>query len=545
MIHTMLLCTAFALCTAAPDDYLIAEVDALLDELGADDAPGLVVGIRLDDEVVYRRAIGLADVERGTANSTGTLFYIGSVAKQFTAACIARLLVEGKLSPDDDVRDLLPALADLPAAVSVSQLVQHRSGLRDLYEVCMIAGLPLSSIATNQSAVELIARQSGMNFEPGSDFGYSNSGYVLLAELVERVSGQTLDRYARKVLFDPAGMNSAAYRATAGAPPQGSARGHRPDDHGFRVVPRESGVVGPGGLFASVDDLLSWSSFLDEGLAAGDPLCELLHEPPRLTADARRDPRFADYSFGLMLDTHRELRRAQHAGGYPGWSSQIVRYPEERAAIVVLANSSGIDAAGLAKRIADIILRDRLGPAAALDEERRTGAEDRQLADGFYFNREHGSLWFIGGEGRFAKTSGLRFELAHEEGVAHSRTTAHPVELRLDPEGALLVSIAVAPPRRHRPLSMLDPAAGVQEFTGTFACLDADGAITFDSSGGRLILEQTGPGSGQPPFAALEGDLFCNDAGIVIEFERDAGGEIVGCEISSDRARRVRFLREE
>ena len=180
-----------------------AQVDALFAQWDKGDSPGCAVAVARNGEVLHFGAYGVRDVDTGEPISRDSAFYIASSSKQFTAACIAHLAQAGKLSLDDDLRKHVPELPDYGETITLRHLLNHRSGLRDFLELMVLAGWDLDAANGEKEALELICRQKEINFSPGSDFGYSNTGYFLLAEIVRRVSGSSLREYAEENLFMP------------------------------------------------------------------------------------------------------------------------------------------------------------------------------------------------------------------------------------------------------------------------------------------------------------------------------------------------------
>jgi CubicO group peptidase (beta-lactamase class C family) len=193
-------------------DSRSAQVDQLLAQWNGSDTPGAAVAVAREGEVLHIGTYGVRDVGTGEPITRDTAFYIASTSKQFTAACIAHLAQSGELSLDDDVRKYVPELPDYGDTITVRHLLTHRSGLRDFLELMIFAGWDMDAEHDEQRALALICRQKELNFRPGSDFGYSNSGYFLLSEIVHRVSGSSLREYAEEKVFAPLGMNHSAFK---------------------------------------------------------------------------------------------------------------------------------------------------------------------------------------------------------------------------------------------------------------------------------------------------------------------------------------------
>lgn len=342
------------------DAPVAAAIDRLMAPWSAADGPGCAVAVARDGEQVFAKGYGLADVANGVPITPATVFPIGSNSKQFTAMSILLLAEDGRLSLDDDIRKFLPELPVQEPPVRVCHLLHHTGGIRDYQALRYLSGLNVKPLQIDD-VYGLMTRQRELDFPPGTQFSYSNGGYVLLRLIVERVAAKPLDRFAAERIFAPLDMTHTLW-----------------SEDWERVVPRRASVyegsrqsglrqknqpplMGSGGIFTTVGDFLLWDentyhNRLGRGL-------------PRLVEDWRRPGRLDDgspigYGAGIFVDTYHGRPIEWHAGTGPGYVGDVLRFPREHLAIVAFCNGV-IDSRDLTRKIADLVLPPAATQAAA------------------------------------------------------------------------------------------------------------------------------------------------------------------------------------
>jgi len=346
---------------------LDARIDPLFEPWTHSDTPGCALSITQDGVSVLERAYGLADLEQGVAIRTSTVFNVGSMSKQFTAAAILLLQEEGKLSLDDDVRRYIPELPAYGTPITLRQLAHHTSGLRDLPELLAYSGWNWVDDVPLARVLELLARQKRLNFAPGSAYSYSNSGYILLGEVVHRVSGQSLGAFSQQHIFEPLGMLHSRFYDHRSLIVPGRAAGYlKRDEGGYGAWRPTYEIVGDGGLLTTLQDLAVWERNLLQPRLGRDPrqLAAALMQPGTLN-----DGTPIEYGLALVSGDYRGLPTISHGGAVPGYKAFMLRFPEQGAAIHVLCNAGDIPVRALAKSVADAYLDGRFprGPDAAPD----------------------------------------------------------------------------------------------------------------------------------------------------------------------------------
>lgn len=343
-------------------DPLLASVDALFAPWSRADSPGCAATVTRSGRQVYRRGFGMASLEQERPITPRTIFYIASTSKQFTAAAVALLAAQGRLSLDDDVRRHVPELPDYGHRMTVSHLVHHTSGLRDYLSLAWMAGRDEADSFPRAEALRIIARQRATLFPPGTAFRYSNTNYLLLSLIVERASGQSLGEFARQHIFQPLGMEHTQFYEDSTLPVRGRAASHTGNSRdGWRLKRSSFALVGDGGLLTTIDDLALWErNFLDNRLAGGgQALIRQLTTPGRLD-----DGTPLEYGFGLTMSRYRGLATVSHSGSFLAYQADMLRFPTQRLAIFVLCNHQDAQPWKISREIADLYLdREFTGPA--------------------------------------------------------------------------------------------------------------------------------------------------------------------------------------
>lgn len=338
--------------------------DQLIDAWYDPAHPGAALAVIKDGKIVYQRTVGLANVEQQTPITARTPFELASVSKQFTGYAVALLIAEGRLSRDDDVRKYLPELASLGTKVTVGQLLDHTSGLRDWDAGLAIAGLAPEHGMTVQTVLDFAARQRRLNFAPGSEQAYSNTGYVLLGEIVARVTGQPADRWMAEQVFAPLGMADSRLNLDPAAIIPNKALSYEGRNPVSLASSASLAVGGSTSVVASLADLVRWVAALEQGRPGGPNVQALLASPASLP-----DGRSTGYAFGQWHQAHRGLRSIGHLGLVAGFRTRVTRFPDQRAAIIFLSNDGDDAAYARSERIEELFIPVEPRPATEVPSD--------------------------------------------------------------------------------------------------------------------------------------------------------------------------------
>ncbi len=313
-------------------------IDALFAPWNRTDTPGMVVGVARGGEFVYRKAFGMARLEPAVKLSADDALSTGSLAKQFTAAMILLLEQEGKLSLDDPIQKHIRQFPDSPESPRIRHLLSHTDGIRDFHWLLLMRGLDIGDAYSDSDVLRVICRQRSLNFRPGSEFSYGNSGYFLLAEIIERASGQGLNEFAQEHLFGPLGM-----RDTVLAEGAGSAVGYSGSEGGgFTPVPNQDLTLGSKGLVITLENFLRWH----QHLMSGEEWVQKLINP--VTPNR--------YAMGIYNSTWRGERVLDHAGEYAGHRARAMLFPDQGVSVFVFSNHAQAGVEALAEQVAEIVL---------------------------------------------------------------------------------------------------------------------------------------------------------------------------------------------
>jgi CubicO group peptidase (beta-lactamase class C family) len=354
------------------------QVDAIFGQYDKTDSPGCGLGVIRNGEMIYERGYGMANLEYGIPISSESIFRIGSTSKQFTALSVLLLEEQGKLSLDDDIRKYLPELPDYGTPITIRYLIHHTSGLRDYLDLMDLAGRGEDSYR-DEEVVDALARQKELNFPPGEEHLYSNSGYFLLSQIVLRVTGKSLREFAAMNIFRPLGMKNTHFHNDHTHIVKNRAVGYAPRKNGgFRISMTVLDMIGDGGVFTSVRDLLLWDrNFYDNRLGqGGQALIKRMITPGVLNNGTQ-----LDYAFGLRVARYRGLPTVSHGGSFVGYRAEMLRFPEERFTVICLCNVNTADAPRLARQVADVYLADKLGPASEAEPPRSAEGEEESAKD--------------------------------------------------------------------------------------------------------------------------------------------------------------------
>jgi CubicO group peptidase (beta-lactamase class C family) len=352
----LLVCLIAPVWSATAQPAMATKVDAVFAEFDKPDSPGCVLGVIQGGQLAYTKGYGMADLERGVPLSPDGVFYMASVSKQFTAASIALLAQQGRISLDDDVRKYVPQLPDYGRLITIRHMIHHTSGLRDYLTLMSMADMPYGDEYEPEDIIELAARQEELNFDPGDEYLYSNTGYFLIPVIIERVTGQSIREYAEEHFFGPLGMRDTHFHDDHTHPVPNRVYSYgRSDDGGFELDFLEKfDQVGSGGLLTTVKDLPYWDRNFYDGQVGGRAFLDVLH-----TRGVLNEGDTLDYAFGLTISEYKGLPTVSHGGSMMGFRTQLMRFPEQRFTVACLCNLGSIIPAALSQQVADLYLMDQ------------------------------------------------------------------------------------------------------------------------------------------------------------------------------------------
>jgi CubicO group peptidase (beta-lactamase class C family) len=330
------------------------KVDELLAKYNNSDAPGIAVAVVKDANIIYKRGFGMANLEYRIPITPASVFHIASVSKQFTAFSILLLEKEGKLSLDDDIRKYIPELPDYGYKITLRNLANHTSGIREIYDLCHLIGATDNGLITNSQAFKLLINQRSLNFIPGTEYEYCNSGYILLAKIVERVSGMSFAEFTSERIFKPLKMNHSFFLDDPEKIIKNNVYSYYEAGSSFKKSLLNSSLVGSTGLNTTVEDLSLWTMNFGTPLIGDSSILNKMQEKSKLNSGE-----IISYALGQEVREYKGLDVIFHGGGDAGYRSYILRIPKYGFSVIILANGQSFNPLDVAYHIVDYYLEDK------------------------------------------------------------------------------------------------------------------------------------------------------------------------------------------
>lgn len=333
-----------------------AQVDKLFSSWDKPESPGASLAVIKDGEVIYKNGYGSANLEYDIPITPSTVFHVASVSKQFTAFAVAMLAEQGKLKLNDDIRRYLPEVPDFGKTITIWHLIHHISGMRDQWELLAMAGWRLDDVITREHILKMVRNQKELNFEPGEQYLYCNTGFTLLAEIVARISGKSFREWTEENIFKPLGMSDTQFYDDHERIVKNRAYSYVPvKENGFKKRRLNYANVGATSLFTTAEDLAKWAKNFEDGRVGGREVIKQMQEQGVLN-----NGKTISYAFGLVIGEHKGLRTVSHSGGDAGYRSHVLLFPEQRFAVVVLSNLGSFNTSRIARQVADIYLSEEI-----------------------------------------------------------------------------------------------------------------------------------------------------------------------------------------
>ena len=486
-----------------------ADLDRVFSAYQGSNSPGCAVGVNAPGHDTWTAAYGMADLEHAVTNTSATVFEAGSVSKQFTAAAVLLLVERGQISLDDNIRKYFPEIPTYERPITIRELLNHTSGLRDWGEVEYIAGWPRTTREyTHAHVLEIISRQHSLNYPPGDAWSYTNSGYNLAAMLVERVTGTTLQNFTRKEFFEPLGMTSTQWRDDFHRIVPNRAIAYDQQGATWRQDMPFEDVYGNGGLLTTVGDLLKWNA----NLASGDLHASIFRQMQKPSTLA--NGRSIGYGFGLFLEDFQSIAEVSHSGATAAYRAWLGRLPSKNLSVAILCNAASANPTDFASRI----MRLYVGGAA---DPKSPGSPQGSKSGLYRSVRDHATV-------KVEQNAGtLTFD-------------GHPVTARVRFEGnKMLLANPVYGEDIWEQVEQWNPA-NLSEFTGVYVSDEAEVALRVELQDARLVIHRRPDSSFviSPTYT----DAFSSSLGN-IHFTRGADGQINAFDLGTGRVWSIRFLR--
>jgi CubicO group peptidase (beta-lactamase class C family) len=542
--RSLLIILALAIQQPSTAASLSDKVDKIFARWDSSDSPGCALAVIKDGHIVYKHGYGMADLDHNIPVSPVSIFHVASISKQFTAAAIVLLAQEGKLSLDDEARKYIPELPDFGEPITIRHLIHHTSGLRDQWELLELAGWRYSlDLITDDDVMALISRQKSLNFKPGTRHLYCNTGYTLLAQIVKRVSGQSLREFTLSRMFRPLGMNNTHFRDDHAEIVRNMAYGYVRDraNSSFRLSVTNFDTVGATSLLTTVEDLALWDQNFYQPRVGGRALIEQMLERGKLESGKE-----LDYAFGLNVGKYRGVPTVDHAGADAGYRADLLRFPTQHFSVACLCNLAETNPSRLTRQVADLYLAKELeapeparqravGPTISLSEQQLLGYA------GLYWNRDDEQTLRIvqRDNGLVAVISPRQRYPVRPIAKDRFRAMGSPVEMEFGPMTLSFKADGAANPRLFEAMPEFRPTLEqLRAYAGTYQSDEIESFYRIEIEDGGLTLKRlkVKPDKLQPAIA----DYFRGLIGS-LHFVRNSEGQVSGFVLNAGRIRDFHF----
>ena len=532
-----------------PSKKIAQKIDSLLQNWAGKQRPGMVIAVLREGQVLYKNAVGMANLEYDLPIQVTTRFHVGSVSKQFTAFAIVLLEAQGKLSLQDEIQKHLPKFPMFAHKVTIQHLLNHTSGLRDNGDLISLVGSKESDEVTFDEMVQLVQQQKQLNFVPGSSYEYCNTGYMLLAKIVENVSGQSFLNFATQHIFKPLGMNRTTVFDNPNKIIKDLAFSYRAiSDKAFRRNNLNYAIYGSTGLITTLDDLSKWARNFDQPKVGTKALFQKMKTRGILNnGDTLR------YALGQEVKTYKGLECIFHGGGIASYRAYVMRFPAKKFSIVVLSNawSSGLHIIGYVKQIADWYLKLKASPKATTDKIEKPSKAFLKSCVGNY-QIQPGLIFTIS-----QAKKGLQLKITNQDELIPLNAISASTFILDDSDYKIVF------PRFQsgKPMSQIHywqgdfeyiakripmvkfdkKSVNLKQFVGRYYSPELKTAYTLVLQKGKLTALHAR--NAPITFTPFQPDIFIGNSFFLQKgtFVRNAQGKLVGCKISGARATGIYF----
>ena len=544
LISALALSLTFSLAFA----QLEKEITDLFEEVK--NRPGAIIGVYEDGKIEFQKAYGLANLDYDIPITSKTVFDVGSVAKQFTAACIFLLEQQGKLSIDDPIQKYLPEMPVYQEErVTIRHLINHTSGLRDYVEIMAYAGIPFENIFTEEMGLDIMTRQKERNFLPGQQFMYNNGGYLLLAIIVRRASGMSIGTFAEEYLFKPLGMKSSFILENPNRIVKNSATGYTPvsdstyqKKHYYNIA-----LGGDGQVYTTLEDLLLWDNNFYNKKIGGQALFDRLHERGVLN-----NGEVTEYGGGLFIQENKGYQVVQHTGSWGGFRTVLWRLPSLKKTLVVLANTPDFLNGPKFFGLLDLIVAEEKVKQKTKEVERATTKtkltpQQLQKYTGLYAVKEQPQLRL---QSRVVNDTlsitqlwdGQEYQLIPSSENDFFRKDRPMVKCTFDKEkGAPIIVNEIFEVWQTEKVDVFFPTANFEEYIGEYYSVEVDVSYIIQVEDKQLVVMRNNEKI--KTLFPVSKDVFGNQIQ-GYQFVREAG-KISGFLIQDRRIRNLKFTKKE
>lgn len=525
---------------------VISQIDSLFQEFNTLNTPGCAIGIVRNDSLIYAKGYGLANLEYDIPITPKTIFYLASVSKQFTAYSILLLAKAGKLNLEDNILNHLSWFPDLKRKITIKHLLNHTSGIRDDLSMASFGGLGDGSIVSQQLAIQYIKKSKALNYEPGEKYLYSNSNYVLLAEIVKERSGQSFKAFTDSALFKPLGMENSFFLDQPYELIKNRAASYYKNANGFVNALHNVFTLGDGGMFSNIEDLSRWvMNFYNHKVGSAEDISQFSQNG--VLNDGSKIP----YALGITANEYKGFKQFTHGGALAGYRTNIAVFPELKISFIVLSNNGSVNAAAKSNQLADIFLKNYPPSTFPSNAVQTTQVKyypvDSQIIklfsgnyisdDGFQFKFQSNGenlLWESRtGSRRLVQTSKEKFEDSLSQVKFRFSVSAKDTIAQQSFTGYNRVLTKYIPDTSF-------VSNNVAIYSGTYFSPELESRVEVIFNNGGLFLKF--PKSGEQKLQVLDRyNMLLENAGLHLKFFTDGRKRTTAFELNSSRMMHVRF----
>ena len=527
-------------------DSLETSIDRLFKEYNQS-TPGVAALVVQNGKVIFEKGYGSANLEHDIPVAPNTVFDIASVSKQFTGFAISTLIQEGKISPEDDIRKYLPEIPQFSKTITIRHLIHHTSGLRDWPATLHAAGWRWDEAFRFEDILRMVKQQRELDFEPGTQYSYSNTGYNLLAALVAKISGKTFADWMKEYVFTPLQMNASLVQDDYSKVIPRLASSYQQDIKGYHKSNDALTALGSSSIFTTVEDLAKWVIYFQQQLDQKNPVILRMIE-----TDTLDNKKPISYAYGLDVNKSRGITHISHDGGWAGFRTTISAYPDQKLSIILLGNNGNFDPSGNARAIAKLLLKDKLPASQAPVREdlsklptikgnlsllsKYTGSY--QLGEGWYvtFTLEDDHM-MVQANGEYKFPTDIKSDSVLWVPAYGSSVTFRDIK---DKAGALKYRNIIA--KRVTPVTV--DSSKLTQYTGTYYSEELETAYKLSIQNGKLTAHhmRLGDFEFEPDLAIA--DRFSSYNG-TINFLKTNPDNITGFRLSNGRIKNIFFKKLE
>ncbi|MBT8308206.1 MAG: beta-lactamase family protein [Maribacter sp.] len=525
-------------------------IDAIFKDFDSIAKPGAAVAVMKDGEIVFKKGYGSANLEYDIPVTPSTIFHVASVSKQFTVYSILLLATQGKLSLDDDIRKYIPEVPDFGKLITLRHLATHTSGMRDQWELLGMAGWRNDDVITKEHILKLVTKQKALNFDPGEEYNYCNTGFTLLAEVVARVSGKTFYQFTQEHIFEPLQMTNSQFYDDHERIVRNRAYSYESTKSGYKKSVLSFANVGATSLFTTVEDLSLWGHHLNRPSEKIKPLVEQMN-----TLAVLNNGKTFNGAYGQFVTPYKGIKQIQHGGADAGYRSYLGRFPDQDITISVFSNFSDSNPASLSLQVADLFLESEIETPKAGKKEKDPktivlNSEELAAFENYFWHEKSALSRRI-----YVKNDTLRYNRGGTNETPLAAIGKNKF-MMLNVPGLITVEFKTEAGKdkmvvyqENQPdfiamaYDYIDPSTiDLKQYQGSFYSEELDTRYEFTPVKGKLVAKHRR--NSDIVYQMIKADHFNNRAGIHLHFVRDDTNKISGINVTTGRIRNLWFKKE-